>query len=64
MADGLQQVGFPQTNTSVDDQRVELGFAWRPRHRLGGGVGKAVSLADDERIETVAFVQRGKKQAV
>jgi hypothetical protein len=56
LADGVQQMGFAQTNPAVKEKRV-VRFAGRLRDGEGGGVGKIIVVADDERVEGVLGIE-------
>ena len=53
VADGQQQVGFAEAGVAVDKEGI-VGLAGIFRHGHGGGVGKAVGVADDEMVEGIA----------
>ena len=53
VADGQQQVRFPEAGIAVDEKGI-VGLARILRHGDGGGVGEAVGVADDEVVKGVA----------
>ena len=52
MRDGMHEVGFSQTNASVNKERI-VHFSRRFGHREGCSVGKIVVAADHEGIESI-----------
>ncbi len=56
VADGVEQVRLAQAGRRVQEQRV-VGLAGKLGDRQRRGVGKTVSVADDELVEAVARVQ-------
>ena len=58
VADGLEQVGFPQTDTTVDKKRV-VELSGLLADTLGDGVGELVGVADDEAAEGIGRVENG-----
>jgi len=58
VADGMHQMGFPQTDAAVNEKGiVDLRRHFRDRQR--GGVGETVRIADDEGIEGIFGIERG-----
>src|SRR2546428_8259111 len=56
MSDGLHEMGLAHANTAVKEEGViRLGRAFCDRQ--GGGVGKLVARADDERVKSVSRVE-------
>ena len=55
-SDGLEQMGFTQSNAGVDKKRVELA-AGMLRHGPGGGVGHLVTTPLDKVLKGVLVVQ-------
>ena len=58
VADGLHQVGFAQSHTAVDKQRV-IGFRRAFRHGQRGRVRKPVAVAHNEALKGVLRIQVG-----
>ena len=56
VADGLDQVGFADTDAAVQEEGIIFGAGLRG-DRLAGGKGQLVAGADHEIIESVAFVE-------
>src|SRR5881296_1794357 len=56
--DRLHQMRLAESRRAVDEQRV-VRLPGRFRDGVRGGCGELVRLADDERLEGVAFVERG-----
>ncbi len=62
VADRVEELGLPEADPSVEEERA-VGRARQLRHRLAGGLGKLVGAADHERLERVAggqLVPRGR----
>ena len=57
MGDRLHQVGLAESRGAVDEERV-VGLAGRFGRGVGRGRGQLVGLADDERVEGIALVER------
>ena len=53
VADRVEQVGLAETDPAVDEERV-VGLRRQLGHRLAGGLGELVGVADDEGVEGVA----------
>ena len=58
VADRVEQVGLAEAGVAVDEERVP-GVARLLGHRVGGGEGEAVRLADHEGLEDVARARAG-----
>jgi hypothetical protein len=63
VADGVQQVGLAAPGAAMDEERVE-GDIVRAGERAGGVEGNLIGLADHERIETKAGIERRREQLV
>jgi hypothetical protein len=63
VADGVQQVGLAAPGAAMDEERVE-GDIVRAGERAGGVEGNLIGLADHERIETKARIERRREQLV
>ena len=51
IANGVDQVGFAEACTAVNEHRVIGGAAWVRCHLNGSGTGQVVGLTDDEVVE-------------
>jgi len=51
--DRVQQMGLAETDPAVDEERV-VGLRRQLRHRLAGGLGELVGVADDEGFKGIA----------
>ena len=58
VTDGVHQMRFAESHTTVDEQRV-VGPRRRLRHGAAGGVRKLIRRSDDECVEGVSRVQPG-----
>src|SRR5439155_865619 len=58
--DRLHQVRLAQAGRAVDEERV-VRFARRLDDGVGRGRGELVRLADDERVEAVALIERRRR---
>src|SRR5207244_12943843 len=56
MPDGLHQVSLAHANAAVEEKRV-IGLRWTLCNSSASRMGKLVSAADDESVESVARVQ-------
>src|SRR5439155_12454912 len=56
VADRMKEVGLAEPGPAVDEERV-VGLAGLLRHGEGGPVSEAVSVADDELPERIAWVE-------
>src|SRR5207302_3256023 len=56
MPDGLHQVSLAHANAAVEEKRV-IGLRWTLCNSSASRMGKLVTAADDERVESVARVQ-------
>ena len=63
MRHGMHKMGFAQTNTAIEKQRVK-----RNRPTLGdpagGGMGQFIGLADDKAVKGKSGIKRGAGQVV
>jgi len=58
IADGLEQVGFSQPYSSVEEQRI-VEFSRFFGNTFGSGIGKLIGIADDETVKSEGRVQVG-----